>query len=471
MAELRKNAISLFGAIAATCAFMGPATSVYFNTGLGIQNAGNAIGFALILAMVATFFIAFVIAQFAKQIPTAGFAYTFAVRGLGPKVGFVTGWLLVGGYAMLAPMLLAAIGYFLAQFLAQITGISLSWAVYSVIVAALILFLACRGIGVSVKVAIVMLLVEIVVMMLFFLTVLIHGGGQGIALTTFNPASAPASGSLNGIGTAVLWFILMFVGFESAATMGEETRDPKHNIPRALMLCVGGIGIFYLVSALAAVTGYGPSHVKDVLGAINKGGNPWDPLFHAFWGHGAGIVVQLVVLNSIFANLLAGFNSVIRILYAMGRERVLPPVLGEVSGRQVPAKAAVLYMALSLALTLILGFTWDPMTVYGWAGTVLGLAIVLVYIVICASLFAFYRRRGAEFSWIKHALVPLIATLLLLLPLKGVLMSTLPVGGGTAPMTAVPYVVGIWIVFGVLYSLWLARFRKSVMTGMGRAFE
>ena len=471
MTELRKNAITLFGAIAATCAFMGPATSVYFNTGLGIQNAGNAIGFALIVAMIATFFVAFVIAQFAKRIPTAGFAYTFAVRGLGPRAGFATGWLLAGGYAMLAPMLLAAIGYFLAQFVTQITGITLSWSVYAIVVAGLVLGLACRGIGVSVKVAVVMLLIEISVMLLFFLTVLLSHGGKDIALTTFNPGSALVPGNVNGIGTAVLWFILMFVGFESAATMGEETRDPRKNIPRALMLCVGGIGIFYLISALTAVSGYGPKNVNGVVSAINKGGNPWDPVFKSYWGHGAGIIVQLVVLNSIFANLLAGFNSVIRILYSMGREKVLPAVLGEVSEHQVPAKAATLYMMASLALTLVLGFCWDPMTVYGWAGTVLGLAIVLVYIVINVSLFAFYRRQGAEFSWNKHALVPGIASLLLLLPLKGVLMSTLPAGGGTAPMTAVPYVVGIWILVGVGYAIWLGHWRKNVMIGMGRVFE
>ncbi|WAH38725.1 amino acid permease [Alicyclobacillus dauci] len=145
MSGLKKGAITLVGAVAATCAFMGPATSIYFNTGMGVQNAGNAFGFAFLVAMVAMLFVAYVIAQFAKKLPSSGFAYTFSVNGLGAKPGFLTGWLLVGGYAMLAPMLLSAIGYFLHLFFSTYFHINISWGIFSIIVGAIVLILSCMG--------------------------------------------------------------------------------------------------------------------------------------------------------------------------------------------------------------------------------------------------------------------------------------------------------------------------------------
>jgi amino acid transporter len=472
MSGLKKNAITLFGAVATTCAFMGPATSIYFNTGMGVQNSGNAFGFAFLLAMVAMLFVAFIIAQFAKKLPTSGFAYTFTVRGLGPKPGFITGWLLVGGYAMISPMLLSAIGYFLSQFFSIYLHIHVSWGIFTVIIGAAILFLSSLGVAQSVRLALIMLLVEVGVMLAFFITVLIQGGSDGLTFATFNPANALKPNDWSGIGTAAMWAILMFVGFESAATLGEETKDAKRNIPKALIYCVVAIGVFYLLSAFTAVVGYGPSHVQEVVKGIAGGQNPWDSLFTTFWGKIASLIMMLVILNSIFANLLSGFNSVVRILYAMGREGVFPKFMGEVSvKRQVPLKASIFYMIISMAITLILGYIWDPMTVYGWTGTVLGLAIMIVYIMINISLFFFYRRHTSEFHVVKHAIIPIIATVLLYLPLKGVIQSTLPSQAGASPLISVPYIVGGWLILGVLYTFYLIKYKKGTFEGMGKVFE
>jgi amino acid transporter len=472
MQGLKKNAITLFGAVATTCAFMGPATSVYFNTGIGIQNSGNAFGFAFLLATLATLFVAYAIAQFARKVPTSGFAYTFATRGIGPKTGFVTGWLLIGGYAMVTPMLLAAIGYFLSEFFTTFLHVSISWGIFTLIIAGVILLLCSFGVAHSVRVALILLLIEVGVMVVFFAAILIHGGSEGINFATFNPANTLKPYDYNGIGVAVMWAIMMFVGFESAATLGEETQDAKKNIPKALLYAVIGIGAFYLISAFSAVIGYGPSHVGKVVDGISKGGNVWDTLFTSYWGKSGSIIVMLVILNSIFANLLSCFNSVVRIIYAMGREGAFPAFLGKVSDKsQVPMNAATLYMCASLLVTLVLGYLWDPMTVYGWAGTVVGITILLVYVIINISLFNYYKNQTTEFNAVKHLIVPIISTLLLLIPFKGVIMSTLPSGGGTAPMTYIPYVVVVWILLGIFYVYYLSTRKKEVLAEMGKVFE
>jgi hypothetical protein len=80
------------------------------------------------------------------------------------------------------------------------------------------------------------------------------------------------------------------------------------------------------------------------------------------------------------------------------------------------------------------------------------------------------RRRPSEFNWLQHALLPALAALVLCLPLRGVVASTLPSGGGKAPMTYIPYLGIDWVVLGK-YTGYLTRFRSELLLGMGKVFE
>src|SRR5579871_3318330 len=123
--QLRRNAISVIGAVALAMAFMGPATSVFFNTQPAASGAGFALPFALLLAMVVAALVASTIGAFAKKIPTAGFAYTFNTHGFGKRGGFLSGWILVFAYAMVGPMLLAAIGELTSEFVHSLVSLSI----------------------------------------------------------------------------------------------------------------------------------------------------------------------------------------------------------------------------------------------------------------------------------------------------------------------------------------------------------
>src|ERR671929_42390 len=128
------------------------------------------------------------------------------------------------------------------------------------------------------------------------------------------------AGAISGLGYGMLWGILMFVGFESAGTLGEETRDPRRGVPRALFLAVGFIGVFYVLSTYSAAIGFGKSGTH----AFAQDSGPWNTLADQYWGADVAWIVALTVLNSQFANLLSGSNAAVRMLFSMGRERVLP---------------------------------------------------------------------------------------------------------------------------------------------------
>ncbi|MFH5880001.1 hypothetical protein [Arthrobacter sp. NA-172] len=115
--SLRRNSLTVVGSVAMCMAFMGPATSVAFNTAPAAAGAGFALPLSIVLALIACLFMASTLAAFAKKLPASGFAYTYNTHGFGPSGGFLSGWLLLLSYGMLAPMLLSAIGSYSSQFL------------------------------------------------------------------------------------------------------------------------------------------------------------------------------------------------------------------------------------------------------------------------------------------------------------------------------------------------------------------
>ncbi|HVB73270.1 MAG TPA: APC family permease [Ktedonobacteraceae bacterium] len=457
--QLRKNAISVIGAVALAMAFMGPATSVFFNTQPAAGGAGYALPFALLLGLIVSALVASAIGAFAQKIPTAGFAYTFNTHGFGKRGGFLSGWILVLSYAMVGPMLLAAIGALAAQFVQSITNVSLPWWSFTIFFALVVWGIGILGVSRSAKTALIFLVLEVGVMLALFATIIFKGGAQGVSLAPFNPANS--LGGLSGLGIGLLWSILFFVGFESAGTLGEETQNARRSIPVALFTAVGVIGLFYVLSGWASAIGYGSSHVN----AFVSDGTPWITLVQKYWGPGLVWLVSLTVLNSIFANLISGINATVRVIFAMGREGIVPRGWSKTTPQGNPSTALSLYMIFALALALIGGALWTPLGAYGFFGTFLGLGIVIIYILINLALIVFYRRDyPAEFSLVRHGILPVLASVLMLLPIYGLLW---PIPA--YPNNLVPYLMIAWIIIGGIYLFMVEKRRPELLDAMGRA--
>ncbi len=457
--HLHKNAISVIGAVAISMAFMGPATSVFFNTGPVVSGVGYALPVALVLALIVSALVASAIAAFAQKLPTAGFAYTFNTHGFGKRGGFMSGWILAFAYGMVGPMLISGIGAFTAQFVTAQFGLDIQWWAFSIAYALIVWGISALGINRSAATALIFLVLEVSVMMTLFATILAKGGAQGLTVAPFNPARSLHG--ISGIGTGLLWGILFFVGFESAGTLGEETQNPRRSIPIALFSAVAIIGLYYVLSSYAAAVGFGQNHTA----ALVRDTTPWTTLSNRYWGANVGWILSLTVLNSIFANLVSGCNATIRVVFAMGREGIFTRALGRTTASGVPFVALTAYMAFSLILALVGSALWSPFGAYGFYGTILGLGIVIVYILVNLALIRFYwRDYRAEFNVVRHGILPVIASLLMLLPIYGQLW---PVPA--YPNNLVPYIIVVWIILGYGYLSYLSRQRPEIVDAMGRA--
>ncbi|MFC5182327.1 APC family permease [Actinomadura harenae] len=453
---LRRDAVGAVGVAVIAMAFMAPATAVFFNTPLAAQAAGYALPLAILLAMVVCLLVASVIASFARKLPTAGFAYTFNAHGFGKRGGFASGWLLLLAYGMVAPMVLPAIGSSTHDFLRAELGWNVPWWLLTLVYGAAVWGISALGVSQSAKTALIFLVLEIGVLLALFGVILGKGGADGVSLAPFSPSSSPDG--LGGLGKGMLWGILMFIGFESAGTLGEEARSARRAIPVALFAAVLGIGAFYVLAGFAAATGFGHH------GALRTDPEPWTTLTHRYWG--LGWLLALTVLNSQFANLISGVTAQVRVVFAMGREGLLPRGLGTVGHGQVPRAALSCSMAVSLALSLTGGLWIGPIRMYGFAGQIVGVAMVLVYISISVALVRYYlREHRAEFSALRHGVVPVVAALLLLLPVYGQLVP-LPTGANRVALA----LVVVWMAAGLGYLGWIVRNRPVLLDAMGRVW-
>ena len=453
---LRKGALSAVGAAVISMAFMGPATSVFFNTPLAAEAAGYALPLAILLAMAVCLLVASVIASFARKLPTAGFAYTFNTHGFGRRGGFASGWLLLLAYGMVGPMLLSAIGSFTSDFFRTELDWNVPWWVFTVFFGLVVWGVSALGVSQSAKTALIFLVLEIGVLLALFAMIFGKGGADGVTLAPFSPGSS--SDGISGVGKGMLWGVLMFIGFESASTLGEEARSARRSIPIALFTAVLAIGLFYVLAGWSAAIGYGDTK------ALTTAAEPWTALMERYWG--AGWLLALTVLNSQFANLISGVTAQVRVVFAMGREGLIPRRLGTVGRGQVPQLALACYMVFSLAAALIGGVWIEPLGMYGFAGTILGVAMVVIYISISLALIRFYRREHrAEFSALRHGVVPAAAAVLLLLPIYGQLVPF-----PTGPNRVALALIVLWFVAGLGYLAWIVRNRPTLLDAMGRVF-
>jgi amino acid transporter len=455
--SLKRDTLSVGTSVVMCMAFMGPATSVAFNTAPAAGGAGRALPFALLLALVACLLVANTIAGFARKLPTAGFAYTYNTHGFGPSGGFLSGWLLLISYGMVGPMLFSAIGAFGSDFLTAQFGWHVPWAVITLVFVAIVWAINASGVSHSAKAAMIFLVIELGVVLGLASTILGKGGADGAALAAFNPAASLHG--ISGLGTGMLWGVLMFIGFESVATLGEEAKNARRTVPLALFSAVIVVGLFYVYTAFASSNGFasGTQFAAEP--------SPWTVLAQKFWGGTA--VLTLTVMASQFANVISGSNAIVRVLFAMGREGILPRALGRTGSRNTPAVALGVYMVFSASFALLVGLKYGPYGVYAFAGTVLGLGMVFIYIVISVGVIRFYRRRHrAEFSVVRHGILPALTALIMLLPVYGQLNPA-----PDYPNNLAIWLLVAWMVVGAVYLGYLHRRRPALIGAMGKAFE
>lgn len=437
---LRKNTLGLRHAIVISVAVMSPAASIFFNT---IPQAGF-VGAAIPLCFVIGFIIALVVAnqysEFSRELPSSGSAYTYVTEGLGPKMGFMTGWVGLMAIAIGVPYSFVLLAANLQTLMSRWFGLNLHWSFWFVLALGIAFAFCYLGVRQSMNVDLTFLAVEMGICLILAAIVLFRVGQQGgLSVAPFTPTVVPANGNIIG---GIIFAVLSFIGFETAATLGEETQNPHRNIPRAVFGSMIVVGIFYIIMAYVGTVGYGMNAM--VKGFANDPA-PFDTITRHYGNPLLAVLIDLVGVLSFFSAALAIINGGSRVIYTVGRDGLLPPWTAILhSTRRTPIGSITALCLFGLVVGLPLGFLMQPINAFAFLGTLDALFVMVIYgLVNVASIRFFLRKRRAQFHLVRHGIIPVLGTLFIL-----TIFILLVVSPGDFPLSLVPYILLLWLAVG-----------------------
>jgi amino acid transporter len=451
--SLERDAVGLREAIFQSITHMAPAAAVAFSIPTGIFFGGGATPLAVIFALVGCLLVAISIGQLAKHLPSAGSFYTYTSRSIHPGLGFLVGW----GYAfvepLIVPILMLNLGFAAAGFLNTEFGWDPGlWWPWAIAGAFLVFAIGYYGVRVSTRTGTLLGIFEIVIFALVAVWLIGKAGGHNtLSVFTTSHANNPEFKGFTGVIAASVFTILAFIGFEAAAPLAEEAKDPKRTIPRAVVGSALLIGLFYVLTTYAAVVFVGPDKAFKTI----TFGDGWLNLGRSAWGGIGFLLVFIAIVNSTIANANAGANAATRTWYSLGRIRILPRMLATVHPQfRSPSIALWGQLVIGIAVSLWLGLQYDPITAFALLATTLTVFFVPMYM-ICniACLVYYWRRQRGEFNVLLHGVIPILGVLAFIpaffagagLPVFS-FIPRLP-----HPISLAGLIMGSWMVLGVVY--------------------
>lgn len=348
----------------------------------------SLIAFVVCAAVVTLFILCF--AEVGSRFDETGGPYLYAREAFGPTVAFEIGWLIwlarLTAFAANCNLLVAYIGYFVPAATEPFWRASII-----VIVVAVLAAINLLGIRQAAIVSNIFTIGKLIPIIIFIAVGLFFLNPQAFTL-----GPRPASGAFS---QSVLLLIYAFTGFEMAAIPAGEVKDPKKNLPHALLIAIGVVAFLYILIQIVCV------------GTFPELGQSQKPLADAgmrFMGAAGGAIISAGAIISITGNLNILVLSGSRVPFAMAEQKQLPSFIGSVHRRfATPYVAIVITAALMLLLTLNSSFVA--------ALTISAIARLVTYGATCLSLPVFRRRSNAPPASFRLHYGTVIAILALLL--------------------------------------------------------
>ncbi|MEU0457027.1 MULTISPECIES: amino acid permease [unclassified Streptomyces] len=328
------------GAIVGTGIFVGLSDSV--------AQAGPAVVVSFVLAALTCVLTAFAFAELGGAIPVSGSSYSFAYAGLGEGTAFLVGWCLLLEYGVSVSAVAVGWSQYVNELLDSLVGLRLPAALSAgpaegglvnlpaVIVIAMAAVLLVRGVRESARATAAMAVLKLAVLVAFVaigLTAFEDGN-----LTPFSPQG------LAGIGAGTTAAFFSYIGFDAITTAGEEAKNPRRDIPVAILVCIGLVTVLYCAVALAAI---------GAIGGDAVGGRPAALSYVVNQVTGStvgGGVIAFGAVVAIASVVLAVMYGQTRILMSMSRDGLVPRVFEKVSPRTSTPVAGTLIVAVVFAL-------------------------------------------------------------------------------------------------------------------------
>ncbi|MCX4524768.1 MULTISPECIES: amino acid permease [unclassified Streptomyces] len=354
-------------------------TGIFVVLGTATPKAGPAVTISFILAGLTALFSALSYAELAGSVPVSGSSYSYAYATMGELIAWICGWCLVLEYAVSVAAVAVGWGQYLNELLDGTIGITVPEAVSAplgeggfinlpaLVVVLLSMVFLMRGAKESATVNSIMVAVKIVTLLLF-----IGIGVMGIKAGNYTPL-APLG--VTGISAAASTLFFSYIGFDAASTAGEEAKNPKKDLPRAIMLSLAIVTALYVLVAFVAVGAMPWQDFEGTEAALAQ--IMTDVTGNSVWG----VVLAAGAVIAIFSVVFAVLYGQTRILFAMSRDGLVPKVFAKVDEKTGAPRTNVVIVSLFcgvLAAFIPLGKLADATSI----GTLFAFGLVNVAVII-----------------------------------------------------------------------------------------
>jgi len=467
--RLKTNALNFWEVTAQSIALISPSMTACLIIPLMFATAGTMGWFCFFFGTVMLLFVAISLNQFAKRYTAAGSMYEYTIKGLGPRIGGMSGWCLIWAYMFIGIAGVTGFTHFASLLLTQAGAggyLSRPSITLFLICVATAWFLAYKDITLS---TILMLAMEGISVTVIGLLCLFALGKTGLVDSTqLHPfAGMGFKDIMKPLGLGVVVAVFSGVGFEAATAFGEEAKKPLVMIPRAViasLLFTGAFFIFTTYIETHALANNNPTLDNLTAPLVTLSEN-----LHVKW---MGVVTSLGAMISFFALALSCMNSGARILFTMGRYGIFPISIGSSHKHNLtPHIAITMFAAVQFLIpTIFLAITYTgdraanalqlgaPIDVFNDAGLFGAMGFCCAYVLISLAA-PFYLYKIGKLK-ARHIGVAVAALVLLLVPIIGPFW---PVPA-PYPTNFFPYIVGVYLLVGVVLIFIRSRSTDEIAT-------
>ncbi|WP_423416282.1 APC family permease [Hyphomicrobium sp. B1] len=486
--KLHAKAIGLIGVLFLTVTGAAPESAMLGNVpfAAGFGN-GIYVPAAFLLATIVLTIFSVGYAAMASKVSSVGGFYSFISMGLGRDVGMAAGIASLASYSVFEASLTGLFAFFGNSWLQTHFGINVPWLYLALFVVVLTSILSYQDVQLSVKVLGAALVFEVIMLTIFDVGVFVAKGPGAFNLESLNllhvmtPVAAQKVGTVDiASGAAAVGVFMAFwswVGFEMAPNYAEESVNPKHIIPRSLYYSVIGLGIFYIITSWCAIAAY-PTEGDMLAKAVGDSGNFFLSPLTEFVGQWANEAMALLILTSSFACSMAFHNTASRYMYSLGREGVLPGVLGKTHPTHKSPHVASVVQTLLAALWIILFAyftgTNDPnaqayLGVYTMLAVLGTMLLLILQAVVSIAIIVYFRaNHPGEVNVFAGLIAPAIAFLSQVY-LVYLLVVNLETFGGTGGFgSRIPLIAFIILGVGLVWGLALRVISPAAHARIGR---
>ena len=295
--------------------------------------------FVILLTTIGVLGIGWTLSEFAKRYSGSGTVYEFIAHSLGKRAAaFCAGIYHLAAMALAGPGIAIIGGLWAKTFFNDHMGLDMTWWIWALIIALLMYGANVMGVQISVKAQLVLIVLSIVPVLVLAVKVIADGRTAGNSLKSFNPGNVAAGGS---VFKGLLFAILMFIGFELAAALGEESKDPQRSIPRAVVATILIVGAFYLITQYTLA-----------IGATDKASD-FAPMADLYLNRFFAVWIDLAILLDILAVGIGFQLAAARGLFTLARDGLLPAPLAKLNAKSLPATSSLLILAVTVITTFI----------------------------------------------------------------------------------------------------------------------